>query len=294
MKQKGFGIYSITNTCTGDMYIGQTIRSFDERWRKHKNKLKNNKHENSMLQRAFNKYGEEAFEYNVIHLCEEIDRISELEIYYIKKYDSFNNGYNLTTGGEGCKCLNEESLYLMKNKVKQLSRDKSVYGVEQIEEVKVMLSKDVDLKLADRINEISIKTGVDKGTIYNIKNFNSWRDVREDLNEKILNNNRRSLVNKVIDSFICRKLTIKEICKLYNLSECTVRSYLNENNIELTEQNKINKQLKSEREIIKLFNEGYTTVKELELMTGYSRYIIHKVLDKNGTSIKKEKYKRKF
>ena len=28
-----------------------------------------------------------------------MEELNELEIYYIKKYDTFGNGYNLTTGG---------------------------------------------------------------------------------------------------------------------------------------------------------------------------------------------------
>lgn len=28
------------------------------------------------------------------------EKLNELEIFYIKKYDSFNNGYNLTIGGD--------------------------------------------------------------------------------------------------------------------------------------------------------------------------------------------------
>lgn len=30
-----FGIYSITNVVTGDMYIGQTIQDFKKRWKSH-------------------------------------------------------------------------------------------------------------------------------------------------------------------------------------------------------------------------------------------------------------------
>jgi hypothetical protein len=31
-----------------------------------------------------------------------VEELKEMEFHYIKQYDSFNNGYNLTIGGEGC------------------------------------------------------------------------------------------------------------------------------------------------------------------------------------------------
>jgi hypothetical protein len=36
----------------------------------------------------------------------------EKEKYYIKLYDSYNNGYNMTLGGEGVKLLSLDEEYL--------------------------------------------------------------------------------------------------------------------------------------------------------------------------------------
>lgn len=52
------------------------------------------------MQSAWNKYGENSFIFSVLQECN-INVLSALEIKYIEKYDSFNNGYNLTIGGEG-------------------------------------------------------------------------------------------------------------------------------------------------------------------------------------------------
>lgn len=49
---------------------------------------------------ALYKYGIENFTFKQIVECD-ISELNELEIFYIKKYDTFNNGYNLTLGGEG-------------------------------------------------------------------------------------------------------------------------------------------------------------------------------------------------
>ena len=88
------GIYKITNLINGKVYIGQSI-DIEKRWEDHK--FYSGK-ENTAIQSAFKKYGISNFSFEVIEEClkEELDA---KEIYWIAKYDSFNNGYNLTQGG---------------------------------------------------------------------------------------------------------------------------------------------------------------------------------------------------
>jgi len=93
MKRIGI-IYKWTNKINGKSYIGQTI---DEEGRKKdhiKGKYKCYFHD------AIKKYGVENFNYEVIERIEE-SKLSEREIYWIEYYDTYNNGYNLTLGGEG-------------------------------------------------------------------------------------------------------------------------------------------------------------------------------------------------
>ena len=52
------------------MYIGCTI-NIQTRWREHKQTLKLNKHVNRYLQRAWNKYGKDAFKFERVEICEE-------------------------------------------------------------------------------------------------------------------------------------------------------------------------------------------------------------------------------
>ena len=44
-----FGIYSITNVVTGDMYIGQTIQDFEKRWKSHISALNRGNHDLSLI-----------------------------------------------------------------------------------------------------------------------------------------------------------------------------------------------------------------------------------------------------
>ena len=93
------GIYCIENIVNNKKYIGQS-ESIKDRWDKHKNFLRNNKHCNKKLQNAWNFYGENSFIFYVIEECS-IEDINQREIYWIDFYDTLNSGYNLCFGGDG-------------------------------------------------------------------------------------------------------------------------------------------------------------------------------------------------
>ena len=94
-------IYFIINQITNERYVGQTT-NFNRRKTEHFSKLKQGIHPNPKLQNSFNKYGEENFIINKIQFDDITKQeLDEQEIYYIKKYNSFNNGFNLTEGGTG-------------------------------------------------------------------------------------------------------------------------------------------------------------------------------------------------
>lgn len=93
------GIYCIENIINNKKYIGQS-KDIDQRWKDHRWSLNRGDHCNRHLQASWNKYGEESFCFYVVEECDEL-LLEEREKYYISYYDTFNNGYNLTIGGEG-------------------------------------------------------------------------------------------------------------------------------------------------------------------------------------------------
>lgn len=62
------GVYAAINKQNGKRYIGSSRNIYD-RWRSHKGKLRRNKHDTPHFQHAWNKYGEDAFEWVVLEYC---------------------------------------------------------------------------------------------------------------------------------------------------------------------------------------------------------------------------------
>lgn len=103
------GVYKITNTINGKVYIGQSIR-LSRRLDTHYRDLKNNRHPNQHLQNAYNKYGN-VFRIEILEYCSNKLQLDELERYYISYYDSMNSnkGYNKEDGGHLNKHLSKET-----------------------------------------------------------------------------------------------------------------------------------------------------------------------------------------
>lgn len=104
-------IYKLTSP-SNKVYIGQTI---DVRRRKESFYNPNCYYSGHRLDNAIKKYGAESFNYEILIQIIEDDKtklrnkLDELEIFYIKKYDSYKNGYNMTEGGSGSKgCFQTE------------------------------------------------------------------------------------------------------------------------------------------------------------------------------------------
>jgi group I intron endonuclease len=93
-------IYLIRNTVNGKAYVGQTIRTLEERWRQHKQQGIH-RYKNDALHNALLKYGLDAFEIAVLDdSARTLDELNELEKFHIKAQNTLSpRGYNLTTGG---------------------------------------------------------------------------------------------------------------------------------------------------------------------------------------------------
>jgi len=94
------GIYRILCIKTNKCYVGQT-KDFNRRKNSHFGLLNRNKSSHIKLQRAWNKYGEENFEFEILENIDiNLDNLKDIltirEQYWMNYYDSYNNGYNST------------------------------------------------------------------------------------------------------------------------------------------------------------------------------------------------------
>lgn len=100
MKNKICGIYKFLNPITNKVYIGQSI-DIRSRYQAHKSNHLNPNYinYNAYFYKALRKYGFENFNFEIIEECES-SLLDEREKYWINYYNSYNNGYNMTKGGD--------------------------------------------------------------------------------------------------------------------------------------------------------------------------------------------------
>ena len=104
--EKISGIYKITNTITGDFYIGSS-KNVKKRWESHKWPSTWKKHSNNQLYKDMQKYGLDKFEMQIIAEVE-LDKLKEAEQQFIEKlHPTYNNyrakGWDIEKRKEACR-----------------------------------------------------------------------------------------------------------------------------------------------------------------------------------------------
>ena len=108
------GIYCIKCAHTNKTYVGSAT-NIKKRWWRHRKDLREKKHHNKYLQRAWNKYGEGAFSFDILEWVKSKYNLKTREQYWIDTLNSHHsaNGFNeckeaYTTAGRPCseRCKN--------------------------------------------------------------------------------------------------------------------------------------------------------------------------------------------
>lgn len=89
------GIYQIRNLVNNKIYIGSAEEFYRRKNYEHFYSLKRNKHVNRKLQRAYNKYGEQNFIFEIIEFVEDESKLLEHEQYWMDRFNVVKNGYNI-------------------------------------------------------------------------------------------------------------------------------------------------------------------------------------------------------
>ena len=90
-------IYKATNLLNGMSYIGQTVDFRGRVWQH----LRCNPREDCKFHDAIKEFGRDNFDFEIIDTADSEKKALELERYYIEKYDTYHNGYNMNKGGVG-------------------------------------------------------------------------------------------------------------------------------------------------------------------------------------------------
>lgn len=117
------GIYAIINKINGKMYVGQT-GNLTNRFYRHKYYLNKKQHASPHLQNAWNKYGEEAFEFIILESNMKDDILTKRERHFIKKFKTNNKkfGYNVRIVSDSNRGIKYPPEIVEKNRQAQLGR----------------------------------------------------------------------------------------------------------------------------------------------------------------------------
>ena len=125
------GTYKIINKKSNKFYYGSSKHIKKRFWR-HKSELKHNKHHCIHLQRAYNKYGKENFEYIIDTVCGNIDEAINLEQYYIdENYGTLYNTSKYASGGDNISYHPQKSEIIKKMKISLKYRYNSMTSEER-------------------------------------------------------------------------------------------------------------------------------------------------------------------
>lgn len=194
---KRSGIYQIKCNKNGKIYIGQTI-DLDRRLYDHLRNLRRGTHHNNYLQNAFNKHGEESFEFSVLQECPAND-LDKAEKEWITKLDSMNRlvGYNLESGGNPGKEVSEETKEKKRGKNNPMfgkklskqhidtlrSRNRGLHT--ELSESDVANIKE-RLAAGESISCLTKEYKLTRSAVGKIKMCKNWGYIRSDLNEILI------------------------------------------------------------------------------------------------------------
>jgi group I intron endonuclease len=142
------GIYKITNSINGKVYIGSAV-NIKQRWFLHTSTLDRGIHCNVHLQRSWNKFGKNNFDFSVIENCKP-ELLIAREQYHLDEYRSHSKVYNIcqTAGSIAGVKFSEES----KMKISDATRgtNNPFYGKVHTEETKEKIGNLAKLRMIDK------------------------------------------------------------------------------------------------------------------------------------------------
>lgn len=208
-------IYKILNKINGKFYIG-SANDYKKRWYQHKSALKTNSHDNNYLQNAWNKYGEENFEWIILERNIDEDIKYNVEQKYLDKLNPFPPfGYNIA------KIANGSFIGKDGNVISGEDINTSTHTNEQITCAKRYMSEGLKYK------EITKLTDVEGKTLSHIKSGRIWLNVGSEYNDKIKElYNKPKITKEVAEELYISGMSEKEIADIFDITDKRVKQLL--------------------------------------------------------------------
>ncbi len=257
-----FGIYGIRNKINNFTYVGQTGESFQRRYWHHRWNLNNNSHDNQYLQNAWNKYGEDNFEFYVLEIVSDKDFLDDKEIEYISKFKSQNISYNILSGGGGRRgvpmsdhakqlvgmknrehMLGTKHLQSTKDKMTNTKRRQDYTRYKTTNKLNDSLVYEIKTQLVNGVKPaiVAKNLNVDYGHVNNIISNNIWSNIFVNGWDEFYNNRQRNtrlsqdeqleLYMKYING-----VDKETLCKLYNRKLSSLNQIIRNQRKKLEEQ----------------------------------------------------------
>ena len=189
-------IYSIHNLTSGKKYIGQTVEKMQRRVVRHFRTVNETK-----ISRAIHKYSKYDFVYGIVEEVEDKNFLDVREQYWIKFYDTVENGFNIKEGGKCARGFKQSQSSIEKRKQKLIRKSLT-------EEHKQKLSK-------AHKGKILSKETVDKMIAYR-----TGRNLTESCKEKISKSHSKNTCKlKSLDGIIFIVKNLSKFCKENNLQQ---------------------------------------------------------------------------
>lgn len=215
-------VYKIKNKLNGRLYIGQTIKTIKE--------SKNYYGSGKLIQIAIKKYGIENFEKSILCECKTQDELNEIEIFYIKKYNSIICGYNIAPGGNVYShWIGKTFTEKHKKKIGVASSSWLNDNKKNINFLNSMRSKEIRKKISERMKD-NIPWNKGKTNVYSEE---SIEKMSESAKHRNINEETENIRREKISIFMkeSHPNSIKIIDTRDNKIYKNIKIFCNENNI---------------------------------------------------------------
>ena len=220
-----FCTYIIKCTTSGKNYYGSTS-NFKKRVTQHKYLLLRNRHHSAHLQKAWNKYGETAFEFSILKVfeCSETMLIAEKELLVT----NIKNSYNVSTEVDKCHMLGRHHSEETKEKIR--AKGKLYRATEETKEkIRIARAKQIMPKGLKRTPETIAKIKASRALQVMKKGRKHSENSKKKMSLARIGNKYPRHIFITPDGIFAG---LKSVAKQYNVCNVTIRKWIKTNAVQ--------------------------------------------------------------